>query len=156
MWNLETYPHLSKFLVLLLLIMHTTSEVERLFSLVSVTKTKRRGKMKTRTLEALMTIKKNLTRVQDLCTDYPEILSKLVVNRLARDNKRVESLQQQQHAENISEIEADSKASSLATNPWLVLRNLSQSYQTMKCKWIKFMKIGQNSYTSHDFNVKFM
>jgi len=65
--------------------------------------------MKTQTLEALMTIKKNLPRVQDLCTDYPEILSKLVVNRLARDNKRVESLQ---HAENISEIEADSEASS--------------------------------------------
>jgi len=107
-----TYPHLSKFLILLLPIMHTTSEVERLFSLVSVTKTKRRGKMKTQTLEALMTIKKNLPRVQDLCTDYPEILSKLVVNRLARDNKRVESLQQQQHAENISEIEADSEASS--------------------------------------------
>jgi len=110
-----TYPHLSKFLVLLLPIMHTTSEVERLFSLVSVTKTKRRGKMKTQTLEALMTIKKNLPRVQDLCTDYPEILSKLVVNRLARDNKRVESLQQQH--EILAKLRRIAKHLVLATNP---------------------------------------
>jgi len=64
--------------------------------------------MKTKTLEALMTIKKNLPRVQDLCSNYPEILSKAVVTRLIKDNKRVQSLQWN----NITEIDADSEASS--------------------------------------------
>jgi len=61
---------------------HTTIEVERLFSLVNVTKTNKRDRMKTQTLEALMTVKKNLPRIQDLCTNFPEFLSKAVVTKL--------------------------------------------------------------------------
>jgi len=54
-----------------------------------------------------MTVKKNLLKIEDICTDYPEILSTTVVNRLTKDNSRI----QQQDLSNLGGIDADSEAS---------------------------------------------
>jgi len=103
---------------------HTTIEVERLFSLVNVTKTNKRDKMKTQTLEALMTVKKNLPRIQDFCTNFPDILSKAVVTKLTKDNNHV------QQASNHSEIDADSQGS-VSGNESLISFDDSESENEM-------------------------
>jgi len=59
------FPHLTKFFVALLPVMHTTAEVERLFSLVNVTKTHRINKLKAETVEVLMIIRKNFRNMKE-------------------------------------------------------------------------------------------
>jgi len=68
--------------------MHTTAEVERLFSLVNLTKTKPRNRLKTPTLEALTKVKKNIVGINKVCTYHADIIAKPIITKLGKDNQR--------------------------------------------------------------------
>jgi len=108
------FPHLTKFFVALLPVMHTTAEVERLFSLVNVTKTHRRNKLKTETVEALMMIRKNVRKTKEIFAEFPQLLSKSLVTKLSKHNptkkKKVSQIGESTTATK-DENEADSETS---------------------------------------------
>jgi hypothetical protein len=82
------FANLCKYFMQLLVLPHTTAEVERIFSMVTTTRTKTRTRMKTETLESLIMTRqvcKAKKRIVDL---YPSLLS---APNISKETKKEES-----------------------------------------------------------------
>jgi len=66
--------NLATYFIQLLTLPHTTAEIERVFSLVKLTKTPNRNRMKTETLEALITTK-NHSQKKNIIDLYPRLIT---------------------------------------------------------------------------------
>jgi len=90
--------------------MHATAKVERLFSLINLTKTKPRNKLKTPTLEALMKVNKNIVDINRVCICHPEIIAKPIITKLGKDNQHsMISLDLQSNSDNPDALNSDNE-----------------------------------------------